>query len=1546
MTDKLYLGATAHVNYQPNTCMQTQLLKKLSVLSCLGLALFGVNHRAAGQLLVGPSGLATQTFDVAPPVADWSTRSSGPAVAGGVIASGPHLDNAVQTNTAASVNAVLPTTTVVPPAVLGTAQWNSTGDYLQTRPNGNWYTLLMATLRNTTASNIAFISIRYDLGALAAAGSSIGEEVPAHRAYYSFTGAADSWVRIPGLDSPGANDSGLKTAMVPLGNWAPNATLYLLWADANSSAAFAGSIQEGGYTIDNFAVSAVPPQTGVPVITSQPQSRSVGFPNTVVFSVSAIGTTPLSYQWFKDGAVIPGATSPTYGINNATLADQGSYHVVVSNSVGTTASSPATLTITGCSATAPAITSQPSDLSTNAGGTITLSVTASGTGLTYQWFRSGFLLGTGTGPTFSKANAQSGDSGLYTVVIKNCAGAVTSRQVVVSVADQPYILMPLTNHVWKYEQSGTDLGTAWRAVNYNDAAWPSGLGLFAFEDNTTILGLTRTTLNHFNPDFITRYFRTTFVLTNDPATLTLISSNYLDDGIIVYVNGVEAFRVNMPGGAVNFTTPASAGATEAVAVVSNLPPSLLVEGTNVVAVELHQVNATSSDSVFGMAIIARLFAPTILAITNEPESLVVEETKPATFTVGVQGQPVFYQWYKDGVPILNADTNPFTIPITFVTNAGTYFVVAFNAVNAVTSGVVALTILTDTNPPTLVEADGTLSATNVLVTFSERVLLSTATNLANYKITNTLGGTNQIFSAVLTNGTNVLLRTAARAENNNYILIVNNVRDISPLTNAIAPNSRIPISWQLTPIPLVGGDWRYYFDFGADYPGTNWQAINFDDSGNAGWGAGGAGLAYFGGDESGDLSFPIQTALSWGPITYYFRQPFNLTASPGGARAFLRHGVDDGAKFYFNGPEVLRYNMPVDLFEWLNGGATPSTLALVDIPRAILVDPVEIPVSTLLRYGTNVLAAEVHISGAEDNEFLDVVFAAELVLKVQSFVVGPVIITGGPHNVTGVEGQPVTFAVDQVGGSRFQWKQVVGGVTNNIAGATNASYTIPSPLLSMDGMQFFVTVSNATSGAISTNATLRMTPEKAGPALLGAILATNGTVVVSFSEPVSATATVPSNYRITNSTGGSISISGAVLANNNSNVILTVGAVSGSGLRLVVSNVQDRAAAPNTIFPNPSIATIGYIGPVPLFPISGSWKYEQTGTDLGTAWRAVGYNDTPWPSGPALLGLEPGGTAEPIRTPLVLSNGTAPQVITYYFRTTFTSPAGGLGRLRLRMELDDGAVFYLNGAEFFRLRIGAAVNPVLYATLGANPPAEGVFETFEVTVTNLLSGTNLLAVEVHQSGTTSSDVVFGTDVTLLSVETTVVPPEAVRIVTPPQSRTNGVGSAASFTVVAAGSGPLYYQWLRSGTNIPNATNSTFNIPSVQLSDAGIYAVRVTNAISTATSAGATLTVTNAGQPCSPITWATNLRFATNGSNWVSATRVGNVTTTVLSWTNPATNTCGSNAVVVLQRALTLGNVYPIPSTLWTNIYTNVFGYARVTNSVTNSNEAYYRLRVQ
>jgi len=94
-----------------------------------------------------------------------------------------------------------------------------------------------------------------------------------------------------------------------------------------------------------YTVGTAAEQSTVPVITAQPRSQAVSAGSAATFAVSATSALPLSYQWQRNGTVIPGATTAVLGIARATAADAGSYAVVVSTSAGAVTSAAATLTI-------------------------------------------------------------------------------------------------------------------------------------------------------------------------------------------------------------------------------------------------------------------------------------------------------------------------------------------------------------------------------------------------------------------------------------------------------------------------------------------------------------------------------------------------------------------------------------------------------------------------------------------------------------------------------------------------------------------------------------------------------------------------------------------------------------------------------------------------------------------------------------------------------------------------------------------------------------------------------------------------------------------------------------------------------------------------------------------------------------------------------------------------------------------------------------------------------------------------------------------------
>lgn len=109
-----------------------------------------------------------------------------------------------------------------------------------------------------------------------------------------------------------------------------------------------GATAPGGGAYDPVADTWTPIAdnlTSEPDILLQPANNFVGTGSSAVFSVAAAGVNPLNYQWFFETNVISGATSPTYKLTNAQPANSGSYTVVVSNSIGTTTSSPGMLLV-------------------------------------------------------------------------------------------------------------------------------------------------------------------------------------------------------------------------------------------------------------------------------------------------------------------------------------------------------------------------------------------------------------------------------------------------------------------------------------------------------------------------------------------------------------------------------------------------------------------------------------------------------------------------------------------------------------------------------------------------------------------------------------------------------------------------------------------------------------------------------------------------------------------------------------------------------------------------------------------------------------------------------------------------------------------------------------------------------------------------------------------------------------------------------------------------------------------------------------------------
>jgi invasion protein IalB len=190
----------------------------------------------------------------------------------------------------------------------------------------------------------------------------------------------------------------------------------------------------GSVTSNNAALS-VTASSVAPSIATQPANQIIFAGQTATFSMVASGTSPLSYQWRKNGLSISGATSASYTTTAETTSDNGAlFSVLVSNSAGSVTSSSATLTVNPDPA-APTITSQPASQTITAGGTATFSVTATGTApLSYQWQKNGAAINGATSSIYTTPTETTSDNGArFTVLISNSVGSATSSAATLTV---------------------------------------------------------------------------------------------------------------------------------------------------------------------------------------------------------------------------------------------------------------------------------------------------------------------------------------------------------------------------------------------------------------------------------------------------------------------------------------------------------------------------------------------------------------------------------------------------------------------------------------------------------------------------------------------------------------------------------------------------------------------------------------------------------------------------------------------------------------------------------------------------------------------------------------------------------------------------------------------------------------------------------------------------------------------------------------------------------------------------------------------------------
>jgi hypothetical protein len=462
-------------------------------------------------------------------------------------------------------------------------------------------------------------------------------------------------------------------------------------------------------------------------VVSQPQASVTIVGNNATFSVTSAGSSPLSYQWYKDGNAIAGANSASYTITNVQVSHEGSYYVEITNSISSIFSTSVLLS----AQILPVITTHPESGTHVAGNTLTLTVAATGRPTpSYQWYKNGGALSNdgrisgATSSTLTIANLVLTDEAVYTAVATNAAGSAGSNQAVVVIHQIPFITTqpqdltvvggeennagfsvtaggtPGVTYQWK--KGGTNIPNGGRVSGATTSTLLIGNIVAGDEDDYSVqvtnsagnvvseaarltVWLRPTITQHPIDEFVAVGFSATFTAA---ATGTpLPTYQWQKDGFDI--PGETAVVLNF-----GEVTAADAGAYRMAA-------------TNAVGTTYSNVSRLTVGAVPAFATPT---APTTF-YANPGDTVQLEctlATSPAP-----DPYPSF-QWYKDGNPLAGQNALMLSIPGVQESTAGAYYLVAINIFGSAQSELFTVDV---TDLPTIITqpADQTLNPGEVLV---------------------------------------------------------------------------------------------------------------------------------------------------------------------------------------------------------------------------------------------------------------------------------------------------------------------------------------------------------------------------------------------------------------------------------------------------------------------------------------------------------------------------------------------------------------------------------------------------------------------------------------------------------------------------------------------------------------------------------------------------------------------------------------------------------------------------------------------------------------
>jgi uncharacterized protein (TIGR02145 family)/uncharacterized repeat protein (TIGR02543 family) len=421
--------------------------------------------------------------------------------------------------------------------------------------------------------------------------------------------------------------------------------------------------------VSNGAVLTVVQNIVAPIIAVEPTDQAVTEGNNATFMVIVTGTS-LKYQWKRGAAEITGANSPSYTVQNVTLADdRAEYHCIISNAADTVKSRAAKLTVAKSIAAPPAITAHPTDVRVKVGEMAAFVVTATGTDLKYQWQKGAVDI---PGATASSYTIPSVNSELsvcaYRCVVSNSADSVVSNAALLTVV-----------YTVTYIGNGNEAGAV-----PSDTAVYSQNEVVSVKGNTGLLTKTGYTFSGWDQ------LQNGTGKKYEPSDSLLMGTQ----NVLLYAQwSIDSFTVsfNSNGG--------SLVASKVVAYKDCVtePVAPTKSGYVFAGWFSNQALTTAFDFFMPITVSRTLYAKWQIAkpsITTQPQAFSVYPLDSISFSVTAEGIGLTYQWQKDGAKLPGAVNSVVTIQKVNFTDSGYYQCVVSNESGHTLSSSVKLTVKT------------------------------------------------------------------------------------------------------------------------------------------------------------------------------------------------------------------------------------------------------------------------------------------------------------------------------------------------------------------------------------------------------------------------------------------------------------------------------------------------------------------------------------------------------------------------------------------------------------------------------------------------------------------------------------------------------------------------------------------------------------------------------------------------------------------------------------------------------------------------------------